>query len=221
MSVKGRWDIDEIRSELDVMPAVDPVLGPLMERLELRPAAVLLPLLRREGDWHVLFTRRSQRVTAHKGQISFPGGRVDDTDESEEYAARRETYEEIGVPHESIEILGKLPDSLSIAGFRMAPYVGMLPSSLSFVPNEYEIEEIFDVPIRALLEPGVLRKTMRVHVGERHIHHVFSFDWREGYEIWGATARILKTFLEQLAGPLKVVEGEVKRVEMSFPFEKK
>ncbi len=192
-----------IQSRLEASPSVDPELAALMAQIELRPAAVLLPLLRVDSLWHILFTRRSQRVSAHKGEISFPGGRIDPEDPHPEAAALRETHEEIGIPTTQIRVLGRLPESFSIAGYRISPFVGHLQQEHSFTPNPYEIDEIFIVPLRDLLAPGVLHLYHRVRAGE-HEHDVYVFRWRETHAIWGATARILKTFLEQVFGPLPV-----------------
>ncbi|MCB9639101.1 MAG: CoA pyrophosphatase [Myxococcales bacterium] len=194
---------DFVRKKLKSSPPVDPALAPLMDEIELRPAAVLLPLLQEHGEWSVLFTRRTHLVSSHKGEISFPGGRIDPEDPHPEAAALRETYEEIGTPPEQIEIFGRLPDSFSIAGYRITPYVGHLRPLEPFQPNPHEIDEIFTVPLQKLLEPGILRLKNRVRAG-LHEHDVYLFRWRETHTIWGATARILKTFLEQLFGPLKV-----------------
>jgi len=206
-----------IQSKLRDSPIVDPELAPLMEQIHLRPSAVLLPLLRVDACLHILFTRRSQRVSAHKGEISFPGGRVDAEDPHPEAAALRETHEEIGVPTEQIRIFGRLPESFSIAGYRISPFVGLLQPQHPFVPNPYEIEEIFTVPLHELVAPGILHLYHRVRVGE-HEHEVYVFRWRETHAIWGATARILKTFLEQVFGSL-LVESTASPKMLELPAE--
>ena len=198
---------ERIIEALAASPPIDPHLAPLMEQMRLKPSAVLLPLFEKPHGWEILFTRRSHKVSSHKGEISFPGGRVDETDHRAEDTALRETQEEIGVRPESIQLLGRLPDSYSIAGYRITPFVGKVEEIQRFHPNPYEIDEIFCVPLQDLIQPGVLRIHHRVLAGE-HQHDVYVFNWKEDYPIWGATARILKTFLEQLWGeiPLDVAE---------------
>jgi len=210
---------EEIALSLQGLPALDPVLAPLLTTLSLRSSAVLLPLSPTEEGWKILFTRRSQRVSSHKGEISFPGGRVDTEDPSPEATALRETHEEIGVPPSLIRVLGRLPESYSIAGYRIAPIVGEIPASHPFEASSYEIDEIFQVPLVDLLQPGVLRLHHRVEAGPWS-HDVYLFDWKPSYMIWGATARILKGFLETLVGPLSAAEDPDDPVPTyTFPFD--
>lgn len=211
-------ELGEVRERLVGLPPVDPGLARLMAGLELRPAAVLLPLYWHEDRWWMLFTRRSSKVSAHKGQISFPGGRVDHDDDSIRAAALRETWEEIGVPREEVEIVGRLPDTLSIAGYRISPVVGKIPYPYAFRISEYEIDEVFGAPLASLRKPGVLKVLRKVRVGSNS-HEVYSFMWKEGYAIWGATARMLKMFLELFGGPLPAERHtDFKEIEMQLTF---
>jgi 8-oxo-dGTP pyrophosphatase MutT (NUDIX family) len=157
------------------------------------PAAVLLPILDR-GEAHLLFTRRTERVPTHKGQISFPGGVVDPDDRSAEAAALRECEEEIGVPREAVEILGVLDDTETVATpFVITPFVGLVREPVVFAPDGEEIELVIPVPVAALLDRARFRVEHAVRDGVRW--PIYFFDY-EGVTIWGATARILKHYLD-------------------------
>jgi 8-oxo-dGTP pyrophosphatase MutT (NUDIX family) len=162
---------------------------------DLTSAAVLLPLLYKEGQWHVLFTRRTQNVEHHKGQISFPGGASEPTDENLAATALRETYEEIGVPPSAIGILGALDDFPTITDFLVTPFVGILSYPLSYHLNPNEVEAVLEVPLSFFVDPAGLRVEPREYRGQ-----VFDvLFWDHGpHTIWGATARILKGFLDLL-----------------------
>lgn len=168
----------------------------VIEETELTCAAVLLPLLYKEEQWHVLFTRRTQDVEHHKGQISFPGGAREPADEDLAATALRETYEEIGVPPHVVEILGALDDFPTITDFVVTPFVGILPHPLRYRPNPYEVEAVLEVPLSFFADPDGLRVEQLEHRGQ--IFDVLFWDYGP-HTIWGATARILKGFLDLLA----------------------
>ena len=158
-------------------------------------AAVLVPLVRKDGEWHVLVTKRTQKVEHHKGQISFPGGAWEPGDADLEATALRETYEEIGLSPQSVQLLGVLDDCPTITGFRITPFVGVIPPSFDYRPNAGEVEAVIEVPLSFLQEPANMGREQREYQG-RVYDLVF---WRYGpYTIWGATARILKGFLDLL-----------------------
>jgi 8-oxo-dGTP pyrophosphatase MutT (NUDIX family) len=158
-------------------------------------AAVLIPLLYRDGEWWVLVTRRTRHVEHHKGQISFPGGACDPEDASLEATALREAHEEIGIPPEVVEILGVLDDLPTITDFVVTPVVGVIPHPFPYLLNECEVAAVVEVPLSFLREPGNLRVERREYKGQ--IHDVLF--WEYGvHVIWGATARILKSFLDLL-----------------------
>jgi 8-oxo-dGTP pyrophosphatase MutT (NUDIX family) len=159
------------------------------------PAAVLMPLLYKKGQWHMLFTQRTQSVGHHKGQISFPGGASEPVDEDLAATALRETYEEIGVPPAAVEILGTLDDFPTITDFLVTPFVGILPYPLSYRLNANEVEAVLEVPLSFFADPAGLRVEAREHRG--HVFEVLFWDYGP-YTIWGATARILKGFLDLL-----------------------
>lgn len=166
------------------------------EGTDLTCAAVLLPLLYKEGEWYVLFTRRTQDVEHHKGQISFPGGAYEPADEDLAVTALRETYEEIGVPPQVVEILGVLDDFPTITDFMVTPFVGILSYPLSYRLNASEVEALLEVPLSFFADPDGLRVEQWEHRGQ--IFDILFWDYGS-HTIWGATARILKGFLDLIA----------------------
>ena len=163
--------------------------GPLIK------AAVLLPIVDR-GEPMILFTKRTDRVGHHKGQISFPGGVLDPTDASLLDAALRECEEEIALPRAAVEPLGALDDTETVAtSFVITPFVGLVREPVAWQPDGEEIERIIEVPYAALAAEGSFRVELAVRDGiERPVYY---FDYH-GDTIWGATARILVHYLELL-----------------------
>lgn len=157
------------------------------------PAAVLLLLTNRRGP-HVVFAKRTEDVTHHKGQFSFPGGIVETWDGSRLETALREAKEEIGLPPSAVDILGTLDDTETRATqFVITPFVGMVSQPVSYIPDGKEIERVLEVPLAALLDPAIFRVEMWERDGE--VHPVYFYEYN-GETIWGATARILKQFLD-------------------------
>ena len=158
-------------------------------------AAVLIPLFKKNGEYHILFTRRSDQVEHHKGQISFPGGRQDEEDVDLLATALREAEEEMGICPKDVRILGELDDICTVTDFCVAPFVGLIPYPYPFKINPHEIEEMFEVPLAVLLDPGRFRKESRERAGRRGLVYFFQHG---RHTIWGATASILKQLLDLL-----------------------
>jgi 8-oxo-dGTP pyrophosphatase MutT (NUDIX family) len=156
-------------------------------------AAVLIPLLYKEGQWHVAVTQRTHNVEHHKGQISFPGGACEPGDADLQATALRETWEEIGVPPETVEVLGALDDFVTITHFVVTPFVGVIPHPFAYRLNPAEVDGVVEVPLSFLFDESNLRVEQREHDG-RFFDVLF---WDFGpFTIWGATARMLKDLLD-------------------------
>jgi 8-oxo-dGTP pyrophosphatase MutT (NUDIX family) len=158
------------------------------------PAAVLLPLFEKGGDYHLVFTKRTETVNYHKGQVSFPGGRPHPDDKSLLGTALRESWEEIGLPPKDAEVLGELDDIATYTtSFIIAPFVAMIPFPHKFTANPAEVDEIIEVPLHVLQDRKNFAEEM-LDVGGRQTMQYF-YHYRD-HVIYGATARIVKHFLE-------------------------
>jgi 8-oxo-dGTP pyrophosphatase MutT (NUDIX family) len=163
----------------------------------LRPAAVLVPLYARDGQLFTLFTKRTELVEHHKGQISFPGGVSEEEDANLWSTAVREAEEEVGIPSEGIRLLGELPRAVTVTGFEISPFVGAVPYPVEFRRQEGEVAEILQIPIAYLMDPQVVEERPVKWKGREVMTLVFHY---RGHAIWGATARILSDLLEVLRG---------------------
>lgn len=166
----------------------------------LTPAAVLLPIVPNGESPHILFTVRTDTVEHHKGQISFPGGGVDDKDRNLMDTVYRETAEEIGVDASQIELLGRLDDTPTPSGFCISPFVGVLShDALPSIKSEIEIREIFTAPIRSLMDASVYREDPPVTI-DTFTFTIPHFQFGP-HDIWGATGRILRQFFDEILPP--------------------
>jgi 8-oxo-dGTP pyrophosphatase MutT (NUDIX family) len=163
-------------------------------------AGVLVPLFVRNGELRVVLTQRTEEVEQHKGQISFPGGTMDSVDATIIDTALREAEEEIGLIQNTVEVLGILDDFCTPSGFCITPVVGFLPFMPSFALNKTEVSEVFDVPLSFFLDSSNERVDQRESFGK--MTNVY-FYFYEKYEIWGATAGMLRTFLHALHTEIK------------------
>ncbi len=156
------------------------------------PAAVLLPIYYKRGQYYILFIRRTDKVKVHRGEISFPGGAREEKDKTLLDTARRESAEEIGLKSEDIEILGELDDEVSMTThYVIATFVALIPCPYQFKVDGEETEEIIEVPLAALLDTASSEE--KVSGGE--LVTSYSYQYRDKI-IWGTTARILKKFLD-------------------------
>lgn len=153
----------------------------------IRNASVLVPVVRRSHELTVLFTRRTAHLHDHAGQISFPGGRAE-ADEAPLDTALRETEEEIGLPRERIEVLGTLSEYVTVTGYRVTPVVGLVHTPFELKPDEFEVAEIFEVPLAFLLDPANHQRNQVITDGVER--HYFAMPYGP-YYIWGATAGML------------------------------
>ena len=162
------------------------------------PAAVLIPLYREGGDWKLLFTRRTESVDTHAGQVSFPGGQIEESDDSVVAAALREAQEEVGLDPADVEPLGQLNPLLTISQFLVTPVVGVIPWPYPLETNPTEVARTFGVPIRWLADPDNLETQEREPLIPGRSVQVYYFKDFEGETIWGVTARITVDFLKML-----------------------
>lgn len=158
----------------------------------LRRSAVLLPLFERAGEPCLLFTRRTDEVKHHKGEISFPGGAWEPEDPDLMATALRETEEEVGLKREAVTVLGRLDDFESIHGYHVVPYVGHFTSPYPFNIDPREIAEMIEVPLSRLRDPSIFRVEYWTHKGRQIPVLFYTIDQ---HEIWGLTAVILQQFL--------------------------
>lgn len=164
------------------------------ERRSYRKATVFFLLREVEETLYVVFTRRSKNLSSHPGQISFPGGRIDKDDPTIVDAGFREVEEEIGIKKENIETLGLLPPHETVSQFIIYPFVGFIKKPTSFFINKNEVEELFFVPLVFLLN----NENMQYHEFSQNKQRRSYFAVPYGpYYIWGATARIIKSFVEK------------------------
>ena len=177
-------------------------LGKLDETVETEweatPAAVLIPLYQEDGKWKLLFTRRTESVDVHAGQVSFPGGRIEDSDNSVVAAALREAQEEVGLDPADVEPLGQLNPLLTVTQFLVTPVVGVIPWPYPLLTNPTEVARTFGVPIKWLADPQNLEIQEREPLLPGRRIQVYYFKEYEGETIWGVTARITVNFLKIL-----------------------
>jgi 8-oxo-dGTP pyrophosphatase MutT (NUDIX family) len=160
---------------------------------DLIAAAVLVPLYEKWGEYYLLFTKRTERVSSHKGQISFPGGTCQGN-EAPQTTALRESWEETGLRPEDVEILGELDDTETLStGYIISPFVGIIPYPYQFRLSEEEVEEIIEVPISALRDKRNYKEETQFYQGKTYLACTYEYN---NHIIWGATARIVRHFLD-------------------------
>ena len=160
------------------------------------PASVLFPIVMREDGATVLLTRRAEHLKDHPGQISFPGGRAEASDASPAHTALRETEEEIGLSSAHIEIIGYLPDYLTVTGFCISPVVALITPPFALRPDPFEVAEVFEVPLAFLMDAANHQQRSAFFRGELRPYLAMPYG---DYFIWGATAGIIKTLSQALS----------------------
>nr|WP_283254956.1 CoA pyrophosphatase [Marivita sp. GX14005] len=188
--------IAAVRREADASSDFD--LNPdtvLPEGRKLRQAGVLVPVMPGAGGADVLLTIRSTRLKHHPGQISFPGGKREESDADSIDAALREAQEEVGLAPEHVEILGTLPSHETVTGFVVTPVIGWIDRPFTIRPEPGEVAEVFRVPLHRVTDKARFSVQSRRWRGSRRHYYTVPFG---PYYIWGATARILRGLAEQL-----------------------
>lgn len=167
---------------------------PIHSDIHLKCAAVLVPLVHFQDEWHVLYTRRTDKVESHKGQVSFPGGACDEDETTPEQTALREADEEIGIRPEDVKVIGRLSRMVTISKFRVSPVVGIIPFPYAFKTAGIEVARVFTIPLLWLADrnnywefflPGSERTVIAYHP-------------YDGELLWGATARMTVNFMKIL-----------------------
>lgn len=172
-------------SDYDLNPDV---LVSLPKDRKLRPAAVLIAIIERKSGWNMILTKRSPNLKHHPGQVAFPGGKVDKTDKTALAAALRESNEEIGLASDSVTVLGELDAHETVTGFTVSPFIGVIQGDFTAVPEQGEVEEVFEVPLNFLLELNNISVQARSWHGRKREYYTVPYG---PYYIWGATARII------------------------------
>ena len=167
------------------------------EVLHLKDAAVLIPIVDRGNEATVILTQRTQHLPSHAGQVAFPGGKVDDHDISAQGAALREADEEIGLKADFVEIFGQMRPYISSTGYRIFPVLSTVRQGFEVAANPGEVAEIFEVPLRFLMDPGNHQRKSAQWRGKQRSY--FAMPYGEHY-IWGVTAGILHNLYETVYG---------------------
>ncbi len=178
-------------SDFDLNP------GALPPGRNLRAAAVLVPVWLHDGAARVILTKRASGLQHHPGQMAFPGGKIDAGDDGPEGAALRETWEEIGLPPDRVQILGRLPAHETITAYRVTPILGLVRGHFDAVPERDEVDEVFTVPLAHVLSPANFAIERRDWQGVWRRYYAVPYG---PYYVWGATARILRGLAERM-GP--------------------
>ena len=179
-----------LRGDHDLNPGMTP------PSTALRPAAVLVPLIDHPGGTAVLLTQRTAHLSAHAGQISFPGGRIEADDSDPIAAALRETEEEVGLPRDRVSVIGRLDTYVTGTGFEITPIVGIVEPPVVLAIDPFEVAEAFEVPLAFILDRRNHQRIERAVGAQSRCFFVLPY---EGRNIWGATAGILVNLAEVLA----------------------
>lgn len=181
--------------------AADPYISPMREIFgdeKPKPAAVLIPLLRQDDAWHLLYILRAQvEGDMHSAQVAFPGGRLDSAEETPQQGALREANEEIGLGSSGVRLLGHMEDFITISNYQVTPVVAVIPWPTELHPQAGEVQRIFTIPLAWLADAENREQRQRVAPGGQTLEVVY-FKQYDRELLWGVTARITLNFLETL-----------------------
>lgn len=195
--MSGYCDLARIRAVVASAPDTElPVREDGSEAHTLTPAAVLFPIVLREEAPTVLLTQRTAHLKDHPGQISFPGGRVEESDVNAVATALRETEEEIGLSRRCVEIVGFLPEYRTGTGFSVTPVVGFVSPPFEVLTDSYEVESVFEVPLAFLLDAANHKRHSMQYRGRLRTFYAMPYGDRF---IWGATAGMIRSLYERIA----------------------
>jgi 8-oxo-dGTP pyrophosphatase MutT (NUDIX family) len=169
------------------------------QRIDPRPASVLVPLVVRDDGVRVLLTERTAHLADHAGQISFPGGRVEQSDANAVATALRESEEEIGLPASVVDVLGALPEYRTITGYRVTPVVALIERPFTLRLDPFEVSEAFEVPLAFLMNPAHHERRIFTFGDIARTFYAMPYQAGRRYFIWGATAAMLRNLYHFLA----------------------
>ena len=187
---------EQIRHALatNLVAVSDDNLFPHLMGLVPKSAAVLIPLTKMPDGWHILYTRRTDRVESHKGQVSFPGGAKEAQDADMQATALRETVEEIGLAPEHVTVLGSLPTRLTVSNYIVTPVVGVFESPYEFKANRFEVQHIFTIPLQWLANSNHFTS----YTYDETSNIVYRYAEYNGETVWGITAKITLDLIRTL-----------------------
>ena len=187
---------DQIRHRLAHygVKVVDDNLFPHLVGKQPKEAAVLIPLTQIEQEWHILFTRRTDRVESHKGQVSFPGGAREQDDSDAQATALRESFEEIGLLPAHVALLGQMTQRKTISNYLVTPVIGYYESPYEFNTNRFEVQHVFTVPLRWLAN----RENWFTYTFDETSNIVVKYRDYDGETVWGITAKITQDLIRTL-----------------------
>ncbi len=193
-----RLDLQQIRHSLSLDSGKTSDIPDQWLDTESRQAAVLIPVVRHQESWHLLYIRRAEHEhDSHSGQVAFAGGKVESHDEDLQATALREAKEEIGIQPHDVTILGRLNLHYSISHFRITPVVGHIPWPYDLAIDRREVARAFTIPLKWLADPQNHRIEQR-RFNNAEPFPVVHFDEYEGEILWGATARMTLSFISLL-----------------------
>jgi 8-oxo-dGTP pyrophosphatase MutT (NUDIX family) len=175
--------------------------------ISFRHAAVLIPLFKAASEYRILFTKRTDRVEAHKGQVSFPGGRIEAEDGSPLETALREAEEEVGLSRRDVTVLGRMDDARTVSSnYIVHPFVGLIPYPYEFKTSVEEVEELLEVPFQVFLSGDSADEGYPVtYEGVTYQNLAYRY---KGEVIWGATARIMQNLVDLVKRKLDLLPGD-------------
>jgi 8-oxo-dGTP pyrophosphatase MutT (NUDIX family) len=188
-TARDGWLAPRVRGDFALEPGGAP------PPTKLTPAAVLVPLVSRGAELSVLLTERTPHLSAHAGQVAFPGGRIEESDRDPVHAALRETEEEVGLPGDHVSVIGRLDTYITGTGFEITPVVGLVPAPFPVRPDPREVAAVFEVPLAFVLDTANHERHSREFKGRIRTFFVLPYP---GHYIWGATAGMLVNLAEIL-----------------------
>jgi 8-oxo-dGTP pyrophosphatase MutT (NUDIX family) len=194
-AIRAGFERPFVKEDEDGDYGLNPMARDALRQQNLTDAAVLIAIVQHANQPGVILTRRSTNLRKHTGQIAFPGGAIDATDDSAIAAAFREAEEEIGLPANVPQFIGQLPDYISGSGFRIKPIVALVPSGQKLTLNTDEVEEAFEVPLAFLMNPDNHQRASLEWQGVERFYYEMPYD---RHRIWGVTAGIIRALYERV-----------------------